>query len=39
MRSPVAELLGALGAVLGRLDGGWYLFGAHAALLFLRRSR
>jgi len=34
MRSPVAELLGALGAALGRLDVGWYLFGAQAALLY-----
>ena len=34
MRSPVAELLGALGAVLDRLGVGWYLFGAQAALLY-----
>jgi len=34
MRSPVAELLGALGAVLGRLGVDWYLFGAQAALLY-----
>ena len=34
MRSPVVELLGALGAVLDRLGVGWYLFGAQAALLY-----
>src|SRR5207249_10726702 len=34
MRSPVAELLGALSAVLDRLGVGWYLFGAQAALLY-----
>ena len=34
MRSPVAELLGALAAVLDRLGVGWYLFGAQAALLY-----
>jgi hypothetical protein len=34
MRSPVAELLGALGAVLDWLGVGWYLFGAQAALLY-----
>src|SRR5207247_11203038 len=34
MPSPVAELLGALGAVLDRLGVGWYLFGAQAALLY-----
>ena len=34
MHSPVAELLGALAAVLDRLGVGWYLFGAQAALLY-----
>lgn len=34
MRSPVAELLDALGRALGSLGAPWYLFGAQAVLLY-----
>jgi hypothetical protein len=33
-RSPVADLLAALGAALGAAGARWYLFGAQAALLY-----